>query len=258
MTEDVIILYNKIISIYLNPANTQQTKTVILTAIIKIEEYITEAESLLLNVLNSNATRNARIATLVFLPSIKAYVIYDLIASQLRSKRFIIISNQDLESHSIKILNANPRWQQICAMYGAPTYNPIPPGGGAGQGPPPPPPQPPRPPYRPPPTPPGGSEGGDDDDDDGQGPGVGQQGRDEEEEEGGYDAQEGAPNVNPVEGEAGAPNVNVEIPREPNDDILRSIFINKTRQQRIYYLRENFIMTHHAAGIYLVNHKLGG
>ena len=96
LTEDVIILYNKIISIYLNPANTQQTKTVILTAIIKIEENITEAESLLLNVLNSNATRNARIATLVFLPSIKAYVVYDLIASQLRSKRFIIITNQDL------------------------------------------------------------------------------------------------------------------------------------------------------------------
>ena len=134
LTEDVIILYNKIISIYLNPANTQQTKTVILTAIIKIEENITEAESLLLNVLNSNATRNARIATLVFLPSRKAYIVYDLIASQLRSKRFIIISNQDLESHSIKILNANPRWQQICAMYGAPTYNPIPPGGGAGGG----------------------------------------------------------------------------------------------------------------------------
>ena len=140
-------------------------------------------------------------------------------------------------------------------MYGAPTYNPIPPGGGAGQGPPPPPP--PRPPYRPPPTPPGGSEGEDDDDDDGQGPGAGQQGRDEEEEEGGYDAEEGAPNVNPVEGEAGAPNVNVEVPREPNHDILRSIFIHKTRQERIYYLRENFRMTHHAAGIYLVNHKLG-
>ena len=40
LVEDVIIQYNKIISIYLNPANTSQTKTVILTAIMKIEQLI--------------------------------------------------------------------------------------------------------------------------------------------------------------------------------------------------------------------------
>ena len=40
LVEDVMIQYNKFSNIYLNPANTSQTKTVILTAIMKIEEYI--------------------------------------------------------------------------------------------------------------------------------------------------------------------------------------------------------------------------
>ena len=99
LVEDVIIQYNKIISIYLNPANTPQTKTVILTAIMGIqEEYIQELRSLLLKVLNSNATfdLNQRVATLVVIPCIKAYVVYDLIGLQLRSRNLMIISNNDL------------------------------------------------------------------------------------------------------------------------------------------------------------------
>jgi hypothetical protein len=98
LVEDVVTQRNRIISIYLIPANTSQTKTVILTAIIKTEEYITEIESLLLNVLDSRATNtNNRIAKLVFLPCPKAYIVYDLIQSQLRSQHFTIISNHDLD-----------------------------------------------------------------------------------------------------------------------------------------------------------------
>ena len=38
--EDVINNYNKVVSIFLNPANTQQTKSTILTSIMKIEQLI--------------------------------------------------------------------------------------------------------------------------------------------------------------------------------------------------------------------------
>ena len=50
--EDVINSYNKIISIYLNPANTQQTRATILTSIMKIERYIRPLESTTKYVLN--------------------------------------------------------------------------------------------------------------------------------------------------------------------------------------------------------------
>ena len=40
LVEDVVAQYNKIISVYLNPANTPQTKHVILTSIMKTEQYV--------------------------------------------------------------------------------------------------------------------------------------------------------------------------------------------------------------------------
>ena len=50
--EDVINSYNKIVSICLNPGNTQQTKSTILTNIMKIEQYIIGLETNCENILN--------------------------------------------------------------------------------------------------------------------------------------------------------------------------------------------------------------
>ena len=114
VVEDVVVQYNKIISIYLNPANTQQTKTVILTAIMKIEGTVKAIGRLLLTVLNTAVT-NAAGYRRVFQPCLKAYIVYDLIESQLRSGSFMIISNEDLERHMRKVVNSHPQWRRIGA-----------------------------------------------------------------------------------------------------------------------------------------------
>ena len=183
LVEDVISQYNRIVSVYLNPANTPQTKHIIFTSIMRIEQYIKKHASLLLRILRSRVyVTNKKLVSLVFIPCFKSYIVYDYIELQLRYKRLTIISNQDLDSHRQKLLNANPYWKQLCDEFGYPRYNPIPPAGGTGQGPPPPPP--PHPPPPPPPPPPPEGEGGDDDDDDdsenGRRPGI----RTPEEEEG--------------------------------------------------------------------------
>ena len=43
LVEDVISQYNRTVSVYLNPANTPQTKNIIFTSIMRIEQYIKKA-----------------------------------------------------------------------------------------------------------------------------------------------------------------------------------------------------------------------
>ena len=147
--EDVINSYNKIVSIYLNPANTQQTRAAILTSIMKIERYIRPLETNSIHVLNrlytivTNKTSSGESASIVFKPCFRSYVAYNLIKMQLSNGTINIISNEDLIRHYNNVCRANPHWYNFLKLFGYPDYNPLDIQGPSGKGPPPPPPQPP-------------------------------------------------------------------------------------------------------------------
>ena len=108
--EDVINSYNKIVSIYLNPANTQQTKSTILTNIMKIEQYIIGLETNCENVLNqlvkllSSRRFDPKILSLVFPPMFYSYVAYNLIYIQLSNSNINIISSRDMRVILIRLV----------------------------------------------------------------------------------------------------------------------------------------------------------
>jgi len=164
--EDVINSYNKIVSIYLNPGNTQQTKSTILTNIMKIEQYIIGLETHCENILNqlykllSSRRFDPKTVSIVFPPVFYSYVAYNLINIQLSNSNINIISSRDIKSHFDKISNDHPTWRQLLEIYGYPDYKPLRIIGPSGQGPP--------PPRKPPGG--GGSSGSSGSSDDGRGP----------------------------------------------------------------------------------------
>jgi hypothetical protein len=126
--EDVLNSYNKIVSIYLNPANTQQTKSTILTSIMKIEQYIRALEQSCRHVLNriyanvTNKLTDGQAAALVFKPCFKAYVAYNLINMQLSGSNLNVISDRDLKLHYINVCRSFPLWKSFLDIYGFPDY----------------------------------------------------------------------------------------------------------------------------------------
>ena len=109
MVEDVIGAYNKIISVYLNPGNTPQTKQAILTSIMRIEKLVVSVEALCKKALDAFAgSANAALMTRYFMNIMKAYNVYNLIHKQLRSHMFVLISMADLRANYNNLMAGNP------------------------------------------------------------------------------------------------------------------------------------------------------
>ena len=121
--EDVLNSYNKIVSIYLNPANTQETKATILTSIVKIEQYIRALEQSCRHILNriyanvTNKLTDGQVAASVFKPCVKAYVAYILINMQLSRSNLNVISDRDLNLHYINVCRAYPLWNSFLEIW---------------------------------------------------------------------------------------------------------------------------------------------
>ena len=156
LVQDVVNAYNKIISIAINPGNTQQTKQALMTEVMKSQATITRMEALLVHVLDRMAaTNDETILRPGFGVFLKAYNVYNLINKQLAGQRLVIITSGDLSHNLEGIYASNPRWRAVMSRYNLkpPDYQPIAPDGASGQGP-----TPPRPPGG---GPPGGGPGGD-------------------------------------------------------------------------------------------------
>ena len=155
LVEDVINAYNKIISIAINPGNTQQTKQALMTEAMKSQATVARMEALLVHVLDRMAaTNDETILKPGFGVFLKAYNVYNLINTQLATQRLVIITSGDLSHNIESIFARKPVWRTVMSRYNLkpPDYQPIAPEGASGQGP-----TPPRPPGG---GPPGGGPGG--------------------------------------------------------------------------------------------------
>jgi hypothetical protein len=142
LVEDVVNAYNRIISIVINPGNTQQTKEALRTTLMKSEATIKRLEVLLEHILDRLwGSANAAILKPGFGVFLKAYNVYDLISKQLTSQSFLIITAEDLQANLNAILTGRRQWGDIMRRYDIdePDYNPIqntgPPRGGPPPGP---------------------------------------------------------------------------------------------------------------------------
>ena len=97
LVEDVVNAYNRIISIVINPGNTQQTKDALRTTVMKSEATIKRLEILLEHILDQMAATNSEaILKPGFGVFLKAYNVYNLISRQLSTHSLIVITPQDL------------------------------------------------------------------------------------------------------------------------------------------------------------------
>ena len=145
LVEDVINAYNRLISVVINPGNTQQTKEALLTAVLKSEATIKRLEILLDHVLDRMAaTNNVAILKPGFGLFLKAYNVYNLMSRQLTTHSLVVITPGDLSTNLRAVASGKPRWARIMQTYGInpPDYESIepqgpggPPGGPGGPGP---------------------------------------------------------------------------------------------------------------------------
>jgi 3-dehydroquinate dehydratase len=139
LVEDVVNAYNRIISIVINPGNTQQTKEALHTTLMKSEATIKRLEILLEHVLNRMAdTYSVAILKPGFGVFLKAYNVYNLMSKQLTSHSLVVITAGDLKANLMAILSGRRRWRRIMREHGIsePDYEPLEPGGPPGGGPP--------------------------------------------------------------------------------------------------------------------------
>jgi hypothetical protein len=92
VVEDVLTSYNTLVNLLINPKATPQTRSALLTSVLKIEKYVVDIEELCEKVLNGllRLPRNPQAITFYFMKVLKAYNAYNLIHKQIRSNNFVI------------------------------------------------------------------------------------------------------------------------------------------------------------------------
>jgi hypothetical protein len=92
IVEDVLTSYNTLVNLLINPKATPQTRSALLTSVLKIEKYVVDIEELCEKVLNGllRLPRNPQAITFYFMKVLKAYNAYNLIHKQIRSNNFVI------------------------------------------------------------------------------------------------------------------------------------------------------------------------
>jgi hypothetical protein len=145
LVQDVINGYNRIVTALVNPSVTYQTKTALEAQVMKMERNIENTMNMCEKVLNGLLVepRNVPAITFYFIKILKAYNIYNLIDTQIKSNKLRIITQRDIDENLNKVIRDNGTWFRAVINYRlqAPRYDPIAPGG-------------------PPPPPPGGGPGG--------------------------------------------------------------------------------------------------
>jgi hypothetical protein len=73
--EDVLTSYNTLVNLLINPKATPQTRSALLTSVLKIEKYVVDIEELCEKVLNGllRLPRNPQAITFYFMKVLKAY-----------------------------------------------------------------------------------------------------------------------------------------------------------------------------------------
>jgi len=96
--ETIKSAYNSIVSVYLNPRNTQETKTYLKKALISLEHYIIEIVNKLRDIIGYTRWNKAT----PFNSLIRAFTLYEIILKQFDKGVFHVITDNDIK-HDLEI-----------------------------------------------------------------------------------------------------------------------------------------------------------
>lgn len=98
-TEEIRTAYNNVVSIYLNPSNTQETKTQIKRILISFEDYIISIINNYVDIIQYMKTNRIPKVEII----IHAFTLYEIILSQFEHGNFFRIMEEDLKVDFEKI-----------------------------------------------------------------------------------------------------------------------------------------------------------
>ncbi len=90
--EDVLTAYNNVVAIYMNPKNTQETRSHIQRVFATLDDMVSDLAEGTANIVSYVKMRSMPNAQLM----LKAYTLYDMLKEQLDKNNFYQISNDDI------------------------------------------------------------------------------------------------------------------------------------------------------------------
>ena len=128
-TEEVMQAYNNVVSVFLNPRNTQQTRNQIKNILISFEVYITSIINILSDIIGymKGNRENNNIFVLVY-----AYTLYEIILKQFDDNHFYKITDDDMKhdyvinikEYNQEILNVKSRAREEFTFSDTPEMKP--------------------------------------------------------------------------------------------------------------------------------------